>query len=195
MTTNDALIRQERLATRVGGLRVRQHKLASRDNWMLIIGGALVPLGVVLILLGWLGASATPLVFEQVPYLISGGVLGLALVFVGGFVYFAYWLTLLVRENRSTREDLVAVLSRMERLLEEGSLKEGSLGQGSRKARSTRTARTPAGSYAGELVATKTGSMIHRPDCVAVDGRDNLRAVTDDTTGLTPCRLCDPLEA
>jgi hypothetical protein len=136
------------------------------------------------------------------------------MVFVGGFVYFAYWLTLLVRENRSTREDLVAVLSRMERLLEEGSLKEtsfkeGSLGQGSRKdssltegshrdgsrkAGSTRTARTPAGSSAGELVATKTGSMIHRPDCVAVDGRDNLRVVTDDTTGLTPCRLCDPLE-
>jgi hypothetical protein len=184
MTTSDALIRQQRLAARIGALRVRRRSLASRDNWMLIIGGALVPLGLVLILLGWLGASATPLVFEQVPYLISGGVLGLSLVFIGGFVYFAYWLTLLVRENRSTREDLVAVLSRMERLLEEGPVAAGKAS----------TARQSAGSYAGELVATKTGSMMHRRDCVAVDGRDNLRVVTAGTKGLTPCRLCDPLD-
>jgi hypothetical protein len=46
---------------------------------------------------------------------------------------------------------------------------------------------------ATELVATKTGTMIHRPDCVAVDGRDNLRSVTASTKGLTPCKLCDPL--
>ena len=181
MTTSDALIRQERLATRVRGLRLRRGSLATRDRWMLIIGGTLVPLGAVLILLGWVGASRTPLVFEQLPYLISGGVLGLALVFTGGFVYFAYWMTLLVRENRSTRQDLVAVLVRMEQLLEQSA------------APPARTAAGKGAAYAGELVATKTGSMLHRPDCVAVDGRENLRTVTPETKGLTPCRLCDPL--
>jgi hypothetical protein len=181
MTTTDAVIRQQRLASRVQGLRVRRGNLGSNDRWMLIIGGTLVPLGGVLILLGWVGASRTPLVFEQVPYLISGGVLGLALVFVGGFVYFAYWLTVLVRDNRTMREDLVSVLARMERLLEEGGGAQAT----------PRTAK--GGRYTGELVATKTGSMIHRPDCVAVDGREGLRTVTADTKGLTPCRLCDPL--
>jgi hypothetical protein len=44
-----------------------------------------------------------------------------------------------------------------------------------------------------DLVATKTGTMIHRADCVAVEGRDNLRSVTASTPGLTPCKLCDPL--
>ena len=177
MTTSEATLRQERLAGRVQGLRGRGGLLHLSDRWMLVIGGTLVPLGVVLVLLGWWGASHTVLLFEQVPYLISGGLLGLALVFGGGFTYFAYWLTLLVRENRTGRAELTAVLTRVERLLEE----------------STAAAPRTAGAPAGRLVATKTGTMMHRTDCVAVDGRDNLREVSADTRGLTPCKLCDPL--
>jgi hypothetical protein len=179
MTSSEALARQQRLATRVQGLRARRANLAANDRWMLVIGGTLMPLGIVLVLLGWVGASRTVLVFEQLPYLISGGVLGLSLVFAGGCVYFAYWLTLLVRESRTTRGDLQAVLLRMENLLQE----------------KTPATRTAAGKgYAGRFVATRTGTMLHRPDCVAVDGREHLRTVTADTAGLTPCRLCDPLE-
>ncbi|MGB8651411.1 MAG: hypothetical protein WCD35_12200 [Mycobacteriales bacterium] len=180
MTTSHATVRQERLATRVRGLRARRGALTQNDRWMLVVGGVLVPLGVLLVLLGWLGAARTVLVFEQVPYLISGGVLGLALVFTGGFTYFAYWLTLLVREARTERAQLVAVLERMERLLEEGGTPHAPRTVG-------------GGGPAAGLVATRTGTMIHRPDCVAVDGRDNLRPVTADAPGLVPCRLCDPL--
>ncbi len=180
MTTVDALVRQERLADRVRGLRARRTGRGGNDRWMLVVGGTLVPLGAVFVLLGWFGASRTVLVFEQVPYLISGGLLGVAFVFVGGFVYFAYWMTLLVRESRTAREDLQAVLLRMETLMQETSQQRT-------------PARRSGTSYQGEFVATKTGSMLHRPDCVAVDGRDNLRKVTVTTTGLSPCQLCDPL--
>ena len=169
-------VRQERLAEQVGELRGRRS--LTSDRWMLVVGGLLLPLGIVLVLLGWWGASHTVFVFEQVPYLLSGGVLGLALVIAGGFVYFAYWLTLMVRESRLGRAELAAAMLRVERLLEEGA--------------APRTART-AGAPAGRLVATRTGTMVHRPDCVAVDGRDNLREVTADAPGLTPCKLCDPL--
>ena len=176
MTTETAaLVRQERLADQVSGLRVR--RFLEGDRWMLVVGGLLLPLGLLLVLLGWWGASHTVFVFEQVPYLLSGGVLGLALVVAGGFVYFAYWLTLLVRENRTGRAELVTVLARLERLLEEGSV----------------AAPRRPGVPAGQLVATKTGTMIHRKDCVAVDGKSDLRPVTADTAGLTPCKLCDPL--
>lgn len=176
--TTVEVARQERLAAKVSGLRGRRSFLAS-DRWMLIVGGLLLPLGLLLVLLGWYGAAHTVLVFEQVPYLLSGGVLGLALVIVGGFVYFAYWLTLLVRENREGRAELTAVLARVERLLQDGS---GPVAAPRRtSARSSR------------LVATKTGTMIHRADCVAVEGRENLRTVTAQTKGLTPCKLCDPL--
>lgn len=181
MTTFDAVdtaavVRQERLADKVGELRVRRGPRG--DRWLLIVGGLLLPLGIVLVLLGWWGASHTVFLFEQVPYLLSGGVLGLALVISGGFLYFAYWLTLMVRESRLGRAELAAALARVERLLEEGSAP-----------RTLRTAGTPS----GLLVATRTGTMLHRPDCVAVDGRDNLREVTAETPGLTPCKLCDPL--
>jgi hypothetical protein len=166
--------RQTKLAERVGRLRGRA---GLGDRWLLVLGGLLLPLGVLLVLMGWKGAADTPLVFEQVPYLISGGVLGLALVIAGIFLYFAYWLTLLVRENREGRAQLVAVLSRMETLLQEGGA-------------APRTARTAA--PGGALVATRTGTMYHRPDCVAVDGKADLRTVTAGTPGLTPCKLCDP---
>lgn len=173
-TESAALVRQERLQSRVAGLRGRA---ALGDRWMLVIGGLLLPLGVLLVLLGWRGAAGTPLEFEQTSYLISGGLLGIALVFAGGFLYFGYWLTLLVRETRAGRNDLIGVLSRVEQLLAEGALPQ--------------TARV-AGASGGTLVATKTGTMYHRTDCVAVDGKEGLRTVTADTPGLTPCKLCDP---
>ena len=182
MTTVDAVqtsavVRQERLAEQVSGLRGRRG--VASDRWLLILGGLLLPLGIVLVLLGWWGASHTVFLFEQIPYVLSGGVLGLALVICGGFLYFAYWLTLLVRESRLGRAELTSALGRVERLLEEGTS-------------GPRTART-AGVPASRLVATRTGTMVHRPDCVAVDGRDSLREVTTETPGLTPCKLCDPL--
>ncbi|MCU1621682.1 MAG: hypothetical protein QOJ09_2173 [Actinomycetota bacterium] len=181
MTTSDAVIRQERLATKVKGLRVPRATFSFSDRWMLVIGGTLLPLGVVLVLLGWYGASHTVLLFEQIPYLISGGMLGLSLVMGGGFVYFAYWMTLMVRENRTGRDEMQAVLLRMEELMQ---------AQAQPQTRRTATATAAAST---DLVATKTGTMLHRPDCVAVDGRDNLRSVTATTAGLTPCKLCDPL--
>jgi hypothetical protein len=182
MTTTDAAFRQERLTANVKSLRIPRAGLVFSDRWLLYVGGTLLPLGIVMVLLGWWGASHTVLLFEQIPYAISGGMLGLGFIVSGGFLYFAYWLTLLVRETRTERQDLQAVLLRMEELMQQQA--------------QPITKRTPAGSvatYEGKLVATKTGTMIHRTDCVAVDGRDNLRTVTATTKGLTACKLCDPL--
>ena len=58
--------RQDRLASRVHQLRTRAGA-GSLDRWMLIIGGIAVPLGLLLILLGWQGASHTPLLFSIEP--------------------------------------------------------------------------------------------------------------------------------
>jgi hypothetical protein len=182
-TGSSALARQEKLADNVAGLRARSGRFTANDRWMLVLGGTLLPLGVVLVLLGWLGASRTPLVFEQVPYLISGGLLGVALVVSGGFVYFAYWMTLMVREARKGREELTAGLARLEVLLA-GVPAVGAPGGVANGA-----------SYAGaqRLVATRTGTMLHRPDCSVVSGREGLRAVAVDEAGMEPCRICEPL--
>ncbi len=43
------------------------------DGVLALIATLLIPAGVVAIVLGWSGASRTPFVFEQIPYMISGG--------------------------------------------------------------------------------------------------------------------------
>ena len=166
--------RSARLAERVSRLRTR----ATTGNlhiWLLVIGGVLMPLGFMFILLGWLGASRTPLPFEQTSYLISGGIFGLALVIAGGFIYFAYWETVRIRESRQQSETLAAALARLETAIQATG---GAAG-----------ADTTAATY----VATANGSIFHRQDCTVVAGRTDLRQVDPERDGLAPCRICDPL--
>src|SRR5260370_7856559 len=75
----------------------------------LVVGGVRVGQGAILIALAWIGAANTTDVFEQIPYMISGGLLGLALVFIGGFCYFTFWQTELVHAARPEAADTRAV--------------------------------------------------------------------------------------
>ena len=54
-----------------------------RANWDRAAAAALVLLGVVALILGWWGVSGTGVAAEQNPYLISGGLLGIALIGIG----------------------------------------------------------------------------------------------------------------
>lgn len=175
-----AAARSQRLRTRAAGLRTRAGS-ADPGRRMLLVGGILLPLGVLLVLIGWLGTARTPLVFEQVPYVVSGGLLGLALVVIGGFLYFSYWQTLVIRALRDNQSELNASLLRIEGLL------------AAAPAAGAVSSPAPGSSTPDELVATATGSMLHRPDCSVVVGRDRLRPVTAGAPGMTPCSLCQPL--
>lgn len=169
--------RNEHLRDAVSSLRVSGGR-RNVERWLMIVGAALIGIGLPLILLGWWGAARTPYVFEQIPYLISGGVFGLALAVVGGLCYFAYWMTRQVDETRRSSIETHAVLRRIEGLL-------ASDGDG----------RDPPGTV-GSFVMTSTGTMFHRPDCVVVAGRTGVRPVPPGgETGLEPCRICDPAEA
>ena len=57
-------------------------ELLSRVGWA--VGWACVAAGAVLIVLAYLGASRQSIVAKQIPYLVSGGLGGLAFVSVGG---------------------------------------------------------------------------------------------------------------
>jgi hypothetical protein len=166
-----------KLSSRVSRLRGRTRE-GSLDRALLVIGGVLLPLGVLLVILGWLGASHTVLLFEQIPYVVSGGLLGLALVIVGGFVYFTYWQTLLVRESRTANRDLVAGLARIEAVLSRVAAPD--------------LQQRPA-EAAPVLVATAKGTMAHLPGCQVVAGRRGLRSVPADSPLLRPCRICQPI--
>ena len=165
-------------ADSVRSLRTGGMSLNLSERTLMVLGGVLAPLGLVFVLLGWVGASRTPNLFEQVPYMISGGIFGLGLVFLGSFLYFAHWITELVKESRSQSS---ALLTAIESLRDE--VRNG--------ATAPAVAASPSGAPA-ELVATARGSMAHRPDCVVVTGKDDLRAVTT-ADALMSCKLCEPL--
>jgi hypothetical protein len=133
--------------------------------------------------LGWWGASHTGYVFDQIPYMISGGLIGLGLVLVGSFAYFAYWLTRMFHNQREQTDRTIAVLERLEAKL--ADLPAASNGAGS--------ARPGARNGGAQFVATASGTMFHLPDCSVVANRPKLRKVRGDEAGMEPCRLCDPL--
>lgn len=104
-------VRDERLDAGAASLAGRGSGSTILQGRVLIaVAGALMSGGIVAILLGWLGASRSILVSEQVPYLISGGLLGLALATIGALTYFTHWLTVLVRDNRQQHQELVRLL-------------------------------------------------------------------------------------
>jgi hypothetical protein len=68
---------------------------------LLLAGGAVaVGAGVAAIALGWYGAAHSTYLFQQIPYVISGGMLGLALVVAGAALVIGSWVVRLVHEAR-----------------------------------------------------------------------------------------------
>jgi hypothetical protein len=139
-TTSDPLVEDEtarrhnRLASSVRELRTRAGG-ADPARLLLTLGGVLIPLGIVLILLGWSGVSHTTDTFEQTPYVVSGGLLGLALVVAGGFCYFAYWQTQVVRAVRRDAADIRSMRDSLQRI---ETLLASNAKPGTRRSRSPR---------------------------------------------------------
>jgi hypothetical protein len=183
-----AVGQQARLADGLARLR-RRTKLVATERWLLVGGSVLVPLGAILVILGWFGAAHTGRLFEQIPYMISGGLFGLVLVIAGSFSYFGYWLARLVSDERQQTGQLLDALERIE-----GHLANGSTAP--RAAATAAPARAPLSSTRPEFVATLTGSLYHLPDCLVVADRsaDDLRSVRAGAKGRSPCRICLPPE-
>ena len=176
--------RVTRLKSSIGTLRTRAVG-RGLDFYLFVAGAVLVPLGILVMVLGWYGASNTGYLFEQIPYVISGGLIGLGLVVVGSFAYFAYWLTRMFHQQREQADRTVAVLERLEAKLSALPAATGPAPSGGRSAGS----RNGGARY----VATASGTMFHLPDCSVVTNRPKLRKVRGDEPGMEPCRLCDPL--
>lgn len=149
------------------------------------LGIGLAVLGFVLIFLGWNGAGSYDDVPAQFPYLISGGIAGLALVVLGAaFV--------VVDNQRRDRAEVQASLSELRDALDRlagatASLSGlGGVGDGGGNARA-------AAIEARGLVVAGT-STYHRPTCRLVEGKSQLPLLTIDEAsrrGMRGCRTCD----
>ncbi|MEY2434648.1 MAG: hypothetical protein QOC92_4373 [Acidimicrobiaceae bacterium] len=184
-TAESEASRYQRLSEGVRALRTGGGTLNFSEHTLMILGGVIAPLGLVIIVIGWYGAAHSPFLFQQVPYLISGLGIGLGLVFLGSFFYFAHWITELVKEGRAQSAAMVEAIARLEETVKQQAGAERLAGA------SDDAGISPNGSPAGDLVATGKGTMAHRPDCVVVAGKSGLRRVTADD-GLASCKLCEP---
>ena len=99
-----AVARRARFREAVTGLASRSQ---SNDliRWLLLPGAIGVVLGLNFMIFGWIGAARTAREIEQIPYLISGGLMGLAFVFLGGLMLAsAFWMVLLKKLQDEAEE-------------------------------------------------------------------------------------------
>ena len=95
-----AAARDLRLAEGADRLRSPRRAILAHPRLLIGAAAALMTSGVSAVIIGWIGAAHTTLVPEQIPYLISGGLLGVALSTIGALLFFTHWLTVGIREAR-----------------------------------------------------------------------------------------------
>lgn len=85
-------------------------KIWLRAQWDRVLGGVGIGIGLLALLLGYQGVADTPFPAEQLPYIVSGGLLGIALIGIG----LTSWLSADLRDEWRK-------LDRIERLLDRGA--------------------------------------------------------------------------
>jgi hypothetical protein len=135
------------------------------------LGLAFCVAGLAVIWAGWNGAASYNDIRKQFPYLISGGLAGLALVVIGVGL-------MVIQSQRADRVQLEANLNELRQIVD-------------------RMTGLPASNGAAEaetnLVVAGPGAY-HRPTCKLVAGRDLRKMAVQqaETAGLQPCRTCAP---
>jgi hypothetical protein len=205
--------RHEALMRRISGLRPARGGSFPLETVLLTVGGLCLPIGIVLILVGWYGAAHTGHLYEQIDYLISGGLLGLGLIVIGGFLYFAYWFTRQIRVTQSVGQQTQRALSRLEAQMAAMAASTAALvaatsndngsghtagddeaEAGEKAALRNRTRTRSRTAVGARLVATERGRLVHRSDCPIVAGKQNLHPVEPDAPGYRACGVCAPFE-
>ena len=149
-------------------------------------GLLVIAIGLLVIGLGWNGMAGgggeingVPNLNAQLPWLVSGGILGLALVIFGAAM-------IVVHNARTDRARLEAKLEELVQVVSRGT--------------------TSTTAYPAERAATPTAvgtfvagaSAYHDPSCRLVQGRDDVTYVTAVEAAdqnLKPCRVCKPAAA
>ena len=147
----------------------------------LYLGGALVLVGGIVMYFGYDGAAKSAVPQAQTPYVISGGLLGLALMVLGGIGLAVH---VLLQVQADFRTELNAMRENIEVLAD--ALSHQVFGTGS-------TAKAPSSN--GTVMVAQGATSFHRPDCRLVTAAQHVRPLPReeaDRTGLIPCRVCKP---
>jgi hypothetical protein len=95
-------------------------KVLIRGLWDRLGGWLLIALGALALLLGWFGVADTALTSEQMPYIVSGGLFGLALIGTGATLLISSDL----RDEWRKLDDIEAAIRQIDGPLPNGSADE-----------------------------------------------------------------------
>ena len=154
-------------------LRSMRDDADSRARSGRVLGLLFIALGFVFIGKAWDGAASINFVQGQIPYLLSGGFLGLALVITGCTLIF---LTTLRSERRALHEKFDEVATLLGRNL-------------------NRMSASAAGSAVGAEQVVAGATVYHRAGCRILEGKEEAVTITVQQAaaeGLSPCRSCEP---
>ncbi|MGH3361137.1 MAG: hypothetical protein ACRDOM_01640 [Nocardioides sp.] len=159
-----------------GGNRVLQ-------TILFVVGAVLLPVGIVIIMLGAYGAARTAFLYDQMTYVVSGGLLGLGLTFAGGFLYFGAWLARIAQDNRESSRQIAEDQRASDRRLSDALLLLADT--------VSRSSGAPGDSTQGSVLVTAgEGRTAHRRDCSLIADRTDLRPAGADAEHLNRCRIC-----
>jgi hypothetical protein len=136
-------------------------------------GLLVVGVGLLLIGIAYNSVASQTTLLGQMPYVVSGGLVGLSLVILGAAVLVV----------SSAREDRAMLEQKLDQLI------DAMAGAG--------VGTAPLPSDASGLVVAGTASF-HVPGCRLVDGREETALLTPDEAerqGLKACRVCQPHRA
>jgi hypothetical protein len=146
-----------------------------RTNARALVALGFFIVGIVLILLGWYGAAYTNILTEQIPYLISGGLLGLGLIIVAGILASS---ALHERESELLRHEIaraVAASPGFERPMR---------GEGEQ-----------VSANGHQLYVVPGGRSYHVAGCPMLEGKDGVKELQPaqaSESGYVACKLCGP---
>jgi hypothetical protein len=140
------------------------------------LGLGCIAAGLLVIGLAWNGAAGVDFVSGQVPYLLSGGALGLGLIVLGAAM-------VVVQNSRHDRSLIEAQLKELNTAIARLANAVGGGGPGGHN-----------GGGGPQVVLGR--SSYHRPECRLAQGKDlpvsTIEAAEEE--GLSPCRICQPDE-
>lgn len=169
--------------SRFGG---EEEEISTARKRRLALAALIALAGFVVMSAGWVGVSGTRVISDQLAYVVSGGVLGLALLAVSAALFIGDFMAV---QERSMREQ-----TRLLRALHDAL--------GVAPGVPSRQDGGAAGQAAGPVLATSDtlvvvagGTRVHRADCQLVRHKRGVSPVDPARPrdeGLSPCAVCDP---
>jgi hypothetical protein len=138
-----------------------------------LVALALFITGIVLVILGWYGAAHTNIQTEQIPYLISGGLLGLGLIIVAGILLSG---AAQERENADLRHEIVKAIAAIRTGVPDRDFQASEVS-----------------SNGHQVYVVPGGRSYHEAGCPILEGKEGVKELQPaqaSASGYAACKLC-----